>query len=155
MDAFSPRNPHWEQRVRESFARQSFMTLIGGEIASLAPGACAVSLKARPDLCQQRGFLHGGVTTAIADSAAGYAAFTLMPANSSPLTVELKVNLLAPAVGERFFATAQVLRSGRTLSIVDADVFAEADGLRKPIAKMLTTLICLKNTSDTRERAAL
>jgi uncharacterized protein (TIGR00369 family) len=152
---YQPRNPDWERVVRESFARQAYMGLIGARLAELHPGRVTIELPYRDDLCQQRGFLHGGVTTAIADSAAGYAAFTLMPANSSPLTVELKVNLLAPAVGERFFATAQVLRSGRTLSIVDADVFAEADGLRKPIAKMLTTLICLKNTSDTRERAAL
>jgi uncharacterized protein (TIGR00369 family) len=95
------------------------------------------------------------VTTAIADSAAGYAAYSLMPAGSSPLTVELKINLLAPAAGERFLAAANVLRSGKTLSIVEADVFAEAAGIRKPIAKMLATLICLENTSDARERPAL
>lgn len=150
-----PRDPDWERVVRASFARQAYMTLIGARIASLAPGRVTLELPFRDDLCQQRGFLHGGVTTAIADSAAGYAAFTLMPPKSSPLTVELKINLLAPAMGERFFATANVLRSGRTLSIVEADVLAEANGAQKPIAKMLATLICLENTSDASDRPAL
>ncbi len=151
----TPRNPDWERVVRESFARQAYMTLIGARIAALAPGRVSLELPFRDDLCQQRGFLHGGVTTAIADSAAGYAAFTLMPPKSSPLTVELKINLLAPAAGERFVATAHVLRSGRTLSIVEADVLAEAKGVRKPIARMLATLICLENTSDAPERTAV
>lgn len=150
-----PRDPDWERVVRESFARQAYMGLIGAHLAELHPGRVNVELPFRDDLCQQRGFLHGGVVTAIADSAAGYAAFTLMPAGSSPLTVELKINLLAPAVGERFLATAHVVRSGKTLSVVEADVFAEAQGRRKPIAKMLATLICLENTSDARERPAL
>jgi uncharacterized protein (TIGR00369 family) len=146
-----PRNPEWERVVRESFARQAYMGLIGARLGELRPGQVIVELPFRDDLCQQRGFLHGGVTTAIADSAAGYAAFTLMAANTSPLTVELKINLLAPAVGERFFATANVVRSGKTLSVVETDVFAESKGRRKPIAKMLATLICLENTSDARD----
>lgn len=146
--AFKPRNPLWETRVHESFARQSFMTLIGGEIASLAPGACAVALKARADLCQQRGFLHGGVTTALADTAAGFSAYSLMPEGSAPLTVELKINLMSPAVGERFIAKGRVLRSGRTLTIVEVDVDAEQGAETKLIARMLATMICLENTSD-------
>jgi uncharacterized protein (TIGR00369 family) len=150
-----PRDPDWERVVRESFARQAYMGLIGARLAEVHPGQVTVELPFRDDLCQQRGFLHGGVTTAIADSAAGYAAYSLMPPGSSPLTVELKINLLAPAAGERFLAAANVLRSGKTLSIVEADVFAEAAGVRKPIAKMLATLICLENTSDARERPAL
>jgi uncharacterized protein (TIGR00369 family) len=148
---FEPRNPDWERVIRESFARQAYMRLIGARLADLRPGRVTVELPFRDDLCQQRGFLHGGVTTAIADSAAGYAAFSLMPEGSSPLTVELKINLLAPAAGETFFAAAQVVRPGRTLSAVEADVFAEAKGMRKLVAKMLATLICLENTSDARE----
>jgi uncharacterized protein (TIGR00369 family) len=148
MSSFKPRNPQWEQRVRESFARQTFMTLIGGEIASLAPGACSVALKARPDLCQQRGFLHGGVTTALADTAAGFSAYSLMPEGSAPLTVELKINLMSPAVGDRFVAKGKVLRPGRTLTVVEVDVEAEADRQSKLIARMLATMICLENTSD-------
>lgn len=150
-----PRNPDWERVVRESFARQAYMSLIGARLAEVLPGCVTLELPFRDNLCQQRGFLHGGVTTAIADSAAGYAAFTLMPANSSPLTVELKINLLAPAVGERFFATANVIRSGKTLSIVETDVFAEANGVRKQIGKMLATLMCLENTSDAQGEAAV
>jgi uncharacterized protein (TIGR00369 family) len=148
MSAFEPRNPLWEQRVRESFARQPFMTVIGGEIAALSPGACAVALKARPDLCQQRGFLHGGVTTALADTAAGFSAYSLMPEGSAPLTVELKINLMSPAVGDRFLARGRVLRPGRTLTIVEVDVDAERGAESKLIARMLATMICLENTPD-------
>ena len=148
MSGFKPRNPNWEQHVRESFARQSFMNLIGGEIASLAPGACAVALKARPDLCQQRGFLHGGVTTALADTAAGFSAYSLMPEGSAPLTVELKINLMSPAIGDRFVAKGRVLRSGRTLTIVEVDVDAERGAETKLIARMLATMICMENTTD-------
>jgi uncharacterized protein (TIGR00369 family) len=155
MRRLEPRHPDWERVVRESFARQAYMRLIGARLAEVLPGCVTLELPFRDDLCQQRGFLHGGVTTAIADSAAGYAAFTLMPARSSPLTVELKINLLAPAVGERFFATANVIRSGKTLSVVEADVVAEAGGVRKTIAKMLATLICLENTSDAQDVATL
>jgi len=130
-----PANPEWESRVRESLARQSFMRLIGASIAALAPGRCTVALPARDDLCQQGGFLHGGVTAAIADNAAGCAAFSLMPAGSTPLTVEFKVNLMAPAVGERFLAHGVVVRSGRTLTVCEVEVVAEQDGSNTPIAR--------------------
>ena len=102
----------------------------------------------KPELTQQRGFLHGGVTAALADTAAGFAAYSLMPAGSSPLTVEFKINLIAPAAGERFIASANVVRSGRTLTIVETDVSAEVKGETKTVAKMLATLICIENTSD-------
>ena len=90
---------NWEQNVRESFARQGFMRLIGAQIVGLEPGHCTLALPSRADLCQQRGFLHGGVTAALADTAGGYAAYSLMPAGASPLTVKFKTNLLAPALG--------------------------------------------------------
>ncbi|MET0278140.1 MAG: PaaI family thioesterase [Pseudorhodoplanes sp.] len=153
MSDFKPRNPEWEARVRESFARQPFMTLIGGKIEALKPGACHVALNMRPDLAQQRGFLHGGVTTALADTAAGFAAYSLMPPNSAPLTVELKINLMSPAVGETFVAEARVLRSGKTLTIVEVDVKAHgrAERERKLIARMLATMICIENTLDAPE----
>ena len=102
----------------------------------------------KPELTQQRGFLHGGVTAALADTAAGFAAYSLMPAGSSPLTVEFKINLIAPAAGERFIASANVVRSGRTLTIVETDVSAETGGETKTVAKMLATLICIENTAD-------
>ncbi len=139
---------NWEQSVRQSFAHQGFMRLIGAQIEGLAPGHCILALPARADLCQQRGILHGGVTAALADTAGGYAAYSLMPARSTPLTVEFKINLLAPALGERFVASAKVVRAGRTLTIVEADVTAETKGVSTPIARMLATLICLENTPD-------
>lgn len=143
-----PRDPDWESRVRASFARQAFMGLIGAEIAELAPGRCTLILPMRADLTQQRGILHGGVTAAIADSAAGYSAYSLMPAGSTVLTVEYKINLMAPAAGERFLAAGRVVRAGRTLTIVEAEVMAQADGASKPIARVLATMMCLENTSD-------
>lgn len=146
--AFKPRDPDWERRCRDSFARQEYMRLIGGEIVSVAPGRCAVAVDMRPELTQQRGFLHGGVTAALADTAAGFAAYSLMPAGSAPLTVEFKINLLAPAAGERFVASANVVRSGRTLTIVGVDVSAETGGETKIVATMLATLICMENTPD-------
>ena len=147
-------DPNWEARVRQSFARQGFMRLIGAQIEGLEPGHCTLTLPARADLCQQRGFLHGGVTAALADTAGGYAAYSLMPAGSSPLTVEFKINLMAPAMGERFVASAKVVRAGRTLTIVEADVTAETKGVSTPIARMLATLICLENTPDQPDQAA-
>ncbi len=153
MSKFVPRNPDWEARVRESFARQPFMGLIGGKIIGLKPGHCTVALAARPDLCQQRGFLHGGVTTALADTAAGFAAYSMMPPNSAPLTVELKINLMSPATGERFMAEARVLRSGKTLSVVEVDVTAYNGSEGKLIARMLATMICIENTVDAPQEA--
>ncbi len=143
-----PRDPDWEERCRASFSRQGFMRLIGAEIVAMTPGHCTVAVASRPELCQQRGFLHGGVTAALADTAAGFAAYSLMPAGSSPLTVEFKINLLAPASGERFLATAQVVKSGRTLSVVEAEVSAEQAGRTVAAARMLATLICLEGTPD-------
>jgi uncharacterized protein (TIGR00369 family) len=148
VNSFNPKDPDWERRCRDSFAAQQYMRLIGGEIVSLAPGQCIVAVRMKPELTQQRGFLHGGVTAALADTAAGFAAYSLMPAGSSPLTVEFKINLMAPAAGERFLASGNVVRSGRTLTIVEVDVSAQAKGETQMIAKMLATLICLENTPD-------
>lgn len=148
MSEFKPRDPEWEEKVRASFARQSVMTTIGARIAALRPGHCEVELPYRADLCQQHGFLHAGITTTIADSAGGYAAYSLMPAGASVLTVEFKVNLMAPAAGERFLARGTVIKPGRTLMVVEADVLAEDKGGRKPIAHMLATMMCLEGRSD-------
>src|SRR6185295_8066982 len=98
-DKLEPRDPAWDAKVRASFARQSFMETIGARIAAVAPGKCDVEMPFRADLCQQHGYLHGGVVTAIAANAAGYAALTLMPANSSVLGVEYKINLLESPKG--------------------------------------------------------
>jgi uncharacterized protein (TIGR00369 family) len=143
-----PRDPDWDQKVRASFKRQTFVDTIGARIAALSPGYCEVELAYRGDLCQQNGYLHGGVVTSIAANAAGYAAFSLMPPNSSVLGVDYKINLLNPAAGERFIATGRVLKPGRTLSVVECEIEAEAAGKRKLIAKMLTTMMCLEGVPD-------
>ena len=118
-------DPH---QVRESLGRQSFLRLLGAEAIVVEPGHVVLELPFRDDLCQQNGFLHAGVLTSIADSACGYAALTLMPAGSDVLSVEFKVNLLSPGRGERFRADARVVRSGRTLSVCQADVSALTTG---------------------------
>jgi uncharacterized protein (TIGR00369 family) len=147
-EPMKPRDPDWEVKVRDSFARQSLMQTIGAKIAALAPGTCEIELPYRRDLCQQHGFLHAGITTTIADSAAGYAAFSLMPPGASVLTVEFKVNFMAPAKGERFLARGSVVRSGRALIVVEAEVVAQDKGAETPIAEMLATMMCLEATPD-------
>lgn len=143
-----PRDPDWDAKVRASFARQTFMNTIGARIAALSPGRCDVEMPFRHDLCQQHGYLHGGVVTAIAANAAGYAALTLMPANSSVLGVEYKINLLEAPKGERFLARGTVIKPGRTLSIVECDVEAEDAGKLRLIARMLATMMCVEGKPD-------
>ena len=137
MNHFETPNPQFELVVRDSFARQSLMSTIGAELTRVAPGEVIIELPFRDGLAQQNGFLHAGVIAAIADSACGYAAQTLMPAGKDVLTVEFKLNLLAPAAGDRFIAIATVLRAGRTLTVVRADVHAGG----KLLATMLGTMI--------------
>jgi len=148
VTAHSPRTADYAERIRDSFARQTIMTLIGAELAGIEPGRVTIELPFRDDLCQQHGFFHAGVTSTIADSAGGYAAFTLFPAGSSVLTVEFKINLLAPAAGERLRAVGQVLRAGRRLTVCDVDVFAEDAGRATLCAKLVQTLICLEDSPD-------
>lgn len=145
---FEPRDPQWDAKVWASFARQTFMATIGARLAQLQPGYCEVAIPFRGDLCQQHGYLHGGVITAVAANAAGYAAFSLMPDGSSVLGVEYKINLLGPAAGERFIAIGRVLKPGRRLSVVECEVEAEDAGRRKLIGKMLTTMMCLEDMPD-------
>jgi uncharacterized protein (TIGR00369 family) len=146
--AFEPRDPGWNAKVRASFDRQTFMQTIGAKLVSLSPGRCEVELPFRADLCQQNGYLHGGLVTTIAANATGYAAFSLMPANSSVLGTEYKINLLNPAAGERFVAVGQVLKPGRLLTVVECDVEAIKAGQKKLIAKMLATMMCLEGVPD-------
>lgn len=148
MTAFEPRDPDWDRKVRDSFARQTVMTTIGARVAALIPGYCEIELPFRRDLCQQHGFLHAGITTTIADSAAGYAAFSLMPSGSSVLTVEFKVNLMAPAAGEVFIGRGRVIKPGRTLLAVEAEVIARDKDGEKAVAQMLATMMCLADKAD-------
>ena len=138
---FTPKNPDFEAVVQESFGRQSFMATLGVRLTHLAPGAVDLTLPFSPDLCQQNGYLHAGALASVADSANGYAAFTLAPADTDVLAVEFKINLLAPARGTSFVARGRVLRPGRTLTVCLAEVFAEDGAAPALVATMLSTLI--------------
>ncbi len=138
---YAPPDPDWNARVRASFAKQGAMRYLGAEIAELSPGNCAIALPFRDELAQQHGYFHAGITSAIADSAGGYAALTLFPPLSEVLTVEFKLNLIAPAQIGTLVAEASVVRSGRTLTICTVDVCVERDGERVPCALMQQTLI--------------
>lgn len=124
MPIFQPKDAAYAERVRASFVLQQAMTLIGAELAVVEPGYTEIHLPFKPEITQQHGVIHGGVVGMIADSAAGYAANTLTPADTSVLTVEYKLNLVAPADGDRLVARGEVIKPGRTLLITRAEVFA-------------------------------
>lgn len=138
---FTPQDPDFEARVRGSFALQRVMETIGARLAHVAPGEIDIELPFRDDLTQQDGFLHAGVVSTVLDSACGYAAFTLMPADSRVLSIEFKVNLLAPAVGERVIARGRVVRAGRTITVATGDAFAVRDGGERHVSTMTATLM--------------
>ena len=127
--------------VEANFSRQPAMALIGASLVVLDAGSVEVSFPFRADLTQQDGFIHAGIIATAADSACGYAALSSMPEGSDVLSVEFKLNLLRPAAGERFVARAQVLKAGKTLTAVRADVFAFADGHERLVAAMQATMI--------------
>jgi uncharacterized protein (TIGR00369 family) len=137
-------NPEFVEEIRQSFAKQTVMTLIGAELTRIEPGVIEITLPYRADLTQQHGYVHAGIVTTIADSACGYAAYTLMPAGSDVLAVEFKVNLMRPAKGETFVARAEVMKSGRTLTVVRADVHALSGAQREIVAIMQGTMMRLE-----------
>jgi len=130
-----------ESIVRESFSRQGFMKTLGAEISVLDHGQVEIRVGYRPTLTQQNGFIHAGVLTTILDSACGYAAMSVGPEKHDVLSVEFKVNLLAPAKGERFVARAAVKRAGKNLTVCTADAFAIQNGQEKVVATMLATMM--------------
>ncbi len=138
-------DPDFENRVRESFNRQSLMRNLGAELTRLLPGEAEISLPYRKALTQQHGFVHAGIIATIADTACGYAAFSLMPADMAVLTVEYKINLMSPAVGEIFLARGRVIRPGKILSVCTAEVMAQQQGKNKTVATMLATMMALPN----------
>lgn len=140
----NPTNPNYAKDVAASFAQQAIMKTIGARLTLVEPGVVEITLPYREDLTQQNGYLHAGIVSTIADSACGYAAFTLMPAGSSVLSVEFKVNLLRPAAGKSFLARAEVIKAGRTLTVVRADAFAIDEDNRTLIATMQGTMMCLQ-----------
>lgn len=129
------------ETVHASASSQGFLNLIGAQLTHVAPGEAEFTIPFRPDLTQQHGFVHGGVITTIADVACGYAAYTLMPEGSEVLSVEFKVNLLRPAVGDSFIARARAIKPGKTLTVCQADVFAVTASEEKLIAVMTATII--------------
>ena len=141
MTALATRNPDFVATVRESFARQQVMSTLGASLTHIAPGEVDIQMPIRDDFTQQNGFLHAGILATVADSACGYAAYTLMPAGSDVLSVKFKLNLLAPAVGESVIARARVLRAGRTITVCRADVHARGKTGEKLIATMLGTMM--------------
>jgi uncharacterized protein (TIGR00369 family) len=141
---FQPQDADYAERCKASFGRQRAMVLIGATLSRLEPGMSEVSLPFRDDLTQQKGFVHGGILGMIADSACGYAAYSLMPAGSSLVTVEYKINILRPAVGS-LVARGLVVRPGRSLTVTTADVYGE-DGTH--VALMQQTLMMLPDTPD-------
>ena len=149
--SFVPANTDFESRTRASFARQGAMAFLGARLERVEPGLVQVGLAFRPELSQQHGFFHAGILSTIADSAGGYAAFTLFPADSGVLTVEFKINLLAAADGERLEAVGRVTRSGRTLTVCTLDVHVEKAGRRTHCATGLQTLMSLVGRAGVRD----
>ena len=140
-------DPQFATRIRASFGRQKAMALIGASLTSVQPGRVEITLPWRDELTQQKGYVHGGIIGMIADSACGYSAYTLMPASASLVTVEYKINILAPARGA-LLARGEVIRPGRTLTVTRGEVYSE-DG--KQVAVMQQTLMMLPDTPDTLE----
>lgn len=143
---FEPKTTNYKQKVEESFRLQKFMDFIGAKLIKVEPGFCEIHLPYHENLTQQNGFFHAGIISTLADNAAGYASFTLMEEDASVLSVEFKLNLMAPGIGDLLIARANVLKSGKTLTICRADVFTRKDGMEKLCAASQATLIQLKNT---------
>jgi uncharacterized protein (TIGR00369 family) len=134
----------FEERVRASFARQQVMATLGAELTVVTPGTIEIEMPFSPTLTQQHGFLHAGIISTALDSACGYAAFSLMPDNAGVLTIEFKVNLLAPGKGERFLFRGNVTKPGRTIIVADGQAYAfGADGEAKLIATMTGTMMTI------------
>ena len=146
--AHSPRDPGFAAKVRESFGRQGIMAHLGARLERVEPGLVEIAVPFRPELSQQHGYFHAGVVATVADSSAGYAAFSLMPAGSSVLSVEFKVNLLAPAHGDLLVARGTVVRSGRTLTVCTMEAEVERQGVRTPCMLGQATMMCLPGKPD-------
>src|SRR5580698_1540537 len=145
---FEPKDPNFAERVRASFARQRMMQTLGVEIARIVPGEIELAMPYGAAFTQQHGFIHAGVIATVLDSACGYAAFSLMPADAAVLTVEFKTNLLAPAKGERFLFRAHVIKPGRALTFCEAQAFALEGAKEKLVATMTGTLMAVTGRQD-------
>jgi len=144
VTARAAQDPDFESRVRQSFSRQQFMATIGASITRVEPGEVDIELHPRDDLTQQHGFLHAGVLASAADSACGYAALSLMPPGAAVLSIEFKINMLAPAAGERIVARSRVIRSGKTVTVCWCDVTAYSSAGEKLVATMVATMMTVQ-----------
>ncbi|MBM3597830.1 MAG: PaaI family thioesterase [Alphaproteobacteria bacterium] len=148
MSRYATPNPDFAARVRDSFGRQPFMKMLGAELIEVRAGHCDIALDYRAALSQQHGYFHGGIIGTLADNAGGYAAFTVAPADASILTVEYKLNIVAPGDGERLIARGQVVKPGRTLVVCRVEVFVVKSGQEKLCAIALATLMLMAGKSD-------
>lgn len=149
--AHPPRDPDFERRTRDSFARQGAMAFIGAQLERVEAGLVEIGLDYRPELSQQHGFFHAGILSTIADCAGGYAGFTLFAADAAVLTVEFKLNLMAAADGEHAHAVGRVIRSGRTLTVCQLDVYVDKAGRRNHCAAGLQTLMSVVGRAGVRD----
>jgi uncharacterized protein (TIGR00369 family) len=147
---FQPQDPNYEQRVRESFTRQAAMDTLGATLAEVAPGRVVITLPWAAHLTQQHGFLHAGMVSTALDSACGYAGFSLMPADAAVLTIEFKINLLAPAQGESFRMVGTVIKPGRTVTVAEGHAYALHQGKEKLVATMGCTLMAVVGRENVR-----
>jgi uncharacterized protein (TIGR00369 family) len=148
--AFVAQDPDFERRVRDSFGRQQPTVLLGAQMERVAPGEVEILLPYSPRIGQQHGFVHGGMIGAVLDTACGFASLTLMPADAGVLTVEYKVNFLAPGIGERFRMIGRVRKAGRTITLAEADAFSQRDGREKLVATMTATMMTITGRDDVR-----
>jgi uncharacterized protein (TIGR00369 family) len=151
VKALQPADGAYAERVAASFARQPAMAALGSSLGDVLPGRVEILQQHRAELTQQHGYLHAGIVATVLDSACGYAAFSLMPETAGVLTTEFKVNLLAPAAGERLIAIGRVIKPGRTLTVTQGEVHAESGGKRKLVAIMTATLMTVEGRENVRD----
>ena len=144
MSTLIPKDPAFQARIQASFDKQGLMSTLRASILHMAPGAVDIALMASPSVSQQHGFVHAGAVAAIADTAAGYAALSLMPPGAGVLTTEFKINLVAPAAGERVVARGRVIKAGRTLTLAQTEVFSETAGEERLVALLTATLMTIE-----------
>jgi uncharacterized protein (TIGR00369 family) len=142
--AHNPENADYQRRIRSSFAKQGLMSTLKATLGDISPGLVEIAIRPDPTISQQHGFVHAGALSAVADTAAGYAALSLMPQGKGVLTTEFKINLVAPALGDRILARGRVVKAGRTLTLAQAEVFVESGGQAKLVAFLTATLMTVE-----------
>ncbi len=142
---FIAQNVNFKQQVLDSFTQQLIMQTLQAKLLSVEAGEVSIELPFQENLTQQHGYIHAGIIATIMDSACGYAAFSLMPAGAEVLSIEFKINLLSPAVGEKFVASAKVIRPGKNIMVTEGKFYAQSSAQTKLIASMTATMMCLRN----------